>query len=244
MRGFGSIIFLGAALAILPIDQPNANAADTQWDHNNSLMKFEESGKKRRFVYAHPRKALKAAGVKSGTVLFDGEVKKDGRLSGYAKLFRKGCDPVDYFVEGSYDKNKGEILLLGQVPIYSGDGCKITGYTDSGSASSLRFSRIGDTDEHYAALPEKEERPNYLPPEDVIGEDQEAGQEPPAETGQPRTFSNREEESETPSEDIYENERYEEEPRTPSYNYRKRRAELDGADPGRDYGSDRVFLPG
>lgn len=117
--------------------------ANTSWDHNGSLMVLEENGKKRRLVYAEPRGTLGTAGVTKGTVLFDGEEKADGRLAGYAKLFRAGCDPVDYFVEGSLDKSKGEILLQGQAPIYSGSGCKITGYSDDNTASSLSFRQQG-----------------------------------------------------------------------------------------------------
>lgn len=141
MRSFWKLAVLsatGAAYALLALPvQANTTSA---WDHNGSLMRFEEDGKKRKFVYDRPREALATAGIRVGAVLFDGEEKTDGRLAGYAKLFRKGCDPVDYFVEGAYDKAKGELLLQGQAPIYSGEGCKITGYSEEGTASSLRFT--------------------------------------------------------------------------------------------------------
>jgi hypothetical protein len=143
MRSVSAIVVGAALLAANAFQSSGAHAAPASlWDHNGSAMRLEEEGKKRRFVYEQPRDSLGPAGVKSGTVLFEGEEKKDGRLEGYAKLFRKGCDPIDYFVEGAYDKAKGEVLLQGQAPIYSGDGCKITGYTDDGSASSLRFSQL------------------------------------------------------------------------------------------------------
>ena len=131
---------VGAACAFLSWP---AHASTSVWDHNGSLMVLEENGSKRKLVYTEPRGTLDTAGVKKGTVLFDGEEKSDGRLAGYAKLFRAGCDPVDYFVEGSFDKSKGEILLQGQAPIYSGNGCKITGYSDDNTASSLSFRQQG-----------------------------------------------------------------------------------------------------
>ncbi len=151
MRGVRKIFAITAVAAGLPFVSAQAFAATSTWDHNGSLMRFEENGQKRRFLYEQPRDNLGAAGVHNGTVLFDGEEKKDGRLAGYAKLFRKGCDPVDYFVEGAYDKNKGEILLQGQAPIYSGQGCKITGYTEDGSASSLLFSMQSGGSDRYVA---------------------------------------------------------------------------------------------
>jgi len=142
LRNLCAFSAVGAACAFLSWPAH----ANTSWDHNGSLMVLEENGKKRKLVYAEPRSTLDTAGVKRGTVLFDGEEKADGRLAGYAKLFRAGCDPVDYFVEGSFDKSKGEILLQGQAPIYSGAGCKITGYSDDNTASSLSFRQQGGGD--------------------------------------------------------------------------------------------------
>lgn len=166
------IAFSGALAAFSLLGAP-ARAEITDWDHNGSLVRLEQKDKKVRLVYAQPRDGLGIAGVKQGTVLFDGELKTDGRFAGYAKLFRKGCDPVDYFVEGSRDNNKGEILLQGQAPVYAGDGCKITGYTDEGSASSLKFTLAGPVGGQYAGgnLPEAaQERPSYLPPPSISGD--------------------------------------------------------------------------
>lgn len=170
MRSVPKIISCTALIAAGTLLASQAHAAASRWDHNGSIMRFEEDGKKRRFVYQEPRRTLGPAGVREGTVLFEGEEKKDGRLAGYAKLFRKGCDPVDYFVEGAVNKRNGEILLQGQAPIYSGDGCKITGYTDDGSASSLSFTQL-DTPDRYVAGDEQtsqqsidERAQSYLPP--------------------------------------------------------------------------------
>ena len=163
MRSPPAIVVGAALFAAYAIQSSQAHAASASlWDHNGSAMRLEEEGQKRRFVYDEPRNSLGPAGVKSGTVLFDGEEKKDGRLEGYAKLFRKGCDPIDYFVEGAYDKTKGEVLLQGQAPIYSGEGCKITGYSDDGSASSLRFSQL-DAPNRYVARGEQAEPDAFEP---------------------------------------------------------------------------------
>lgn len=170
MITFRKLSVFTASLIAFSYLSASAQAETTIWDHNGSLMRFEQKDKKRRFVYDQPRSTLDGAGVKSGTILFDGELKKDGRLAGYAKLFRKGCQPVDYFVEGAYDKNNGEILLQGQAPIYSGDGCKITGYTDDGSASTLKFTRQGGSDNRHVSADDEPYRSgsgsqgSYQPP--------------------------------------------------------------------------------
>jgi hypothetical protein len=160
---------LCVAVSVFLLFPAIANAEVTEWDHNGSLVRLEQKDKKVKLVYAQPRDGLGTAGVKQGTVLFDGEEKSDGRLAGYAKLFRKGCDPVDYFVEGSRDKTKGEILLQGQAPIYAGDGCKITGYTDEGSASSLKFT-MQSTGGGYGDQAQQDAEPRgYLPPPSISG---------------------------------------------------------------------------
>lgn len=240
MRGFRNIVLTGVAFAAFSMTTLPVLAAGSEWDHNDSIMKLVENGKKRRFIYEKPREVLKVAGVSTGTILFDGEEKNDGRLSGYAKLFRKGCDPIDYFVEGSYDKARGEVVLQGQAPIYSGKGCKITGYTDSGSASKLRFTRLGGEDDLVAAVPEKEERPGYLPPASATEEPVKKKRKQVARTEeddtskrevrrqprpQPRQRSASRLEEETYEDEVFEPEGYRDER---DYNWRKRRAERDG----------------
>ena len=166
--------------------------ANTSWDHNGSMMVLEENGKKRKLVYAEPRGTLNTAGVKRGTVLFDGEEKADGRLAGYAKLFRAGCDPVDYFVEGSLDKTKGEILLQGQAPIYSGTGCKITGYSDDNSASSLSFRQQGGGGAYASGVDQVQPDANggyssgYAAPQDGQQADSDPAYTDPRDTAYPR----------------------------------------------------------
>ena len=243
MRGFRNIVFVGAAMAAFSITALPAQAAGAEWNHNDSVMKLIENGKKRRFVYEEPREALKPAGVSTGTILFDGEEKEDGRLSGYAKLFRKGCDPIDYFVEGSFDRQKGEVLLQGQVPIYSGEGCKITGYSDAGKASKLHFTRRGGGDDRVAAIPKKEERPGYLPPVEVTEEPAAKKRKPvarvepddtperdlrePRPQPRQRSLSRVEEEPYEEPEEFDEPESLQDEPVYRDYNWRKRRAQRD-----------------
>lgn len=169
MRSFRRLAALSVVFGAYAFGPAFAQPGPSLWEHNGSLMRLEEKGKKRSIVYEQPRSSLQAAGVKPGTVLFEGEEKADGRFAGYAKLFRKGCDPIDYFVEGAHSKEKGEILLQGQAPIYSGESCKITGYSDDGGASSLLFTARGGGDRYVARAEDataenREDRPSYLPP--------------------------------------------------------------------------------
>jgi hypothetical protein len=136
---------LGTAAALAT---PAQAANGSVWDHNGSQMTLEENGEKRKLVYTEPREGLDKAGIKKGTVLFNGERKADGRLAGFAKIFKGNCNAIDYFVEGTLNEQTGEIVLQGQAPVYaSGTGCEVSGYSDSSPASTLKFSRIGDAPE-------------------------------------------------------------------------------------------------
>jgi hypothetical protein len=163
-------IFGTAAALVTPAQAANGSI----WDHNGSKMTLEENGEKRKLVYTELREGLDRAGIKKGTVLFNGERKADGRFAGFAKIFKATCNPIDYFVEGTLNEQKGEIVLQGQAPVYTGNGCEVNGYSDSSPASTLTFTRIGDAPES-AVVAERTPEPqveqgdggqsnDYLPP--------------------------------------------------------------------------------
>ncbi len=143
MRSLAKLAVITAAGATGACLASPVIAATSAWEHNGSRVTLEESGEKRTITYADPKAGLKKAGVKRGTVLFDGKVKKDGRVSGYAKIFKVGCDPVDYFVEGTIDHGKGKMVLQGQAPVYSGKDCRIKGYSEDSKDSMLVFRGDG-----------------------------------------------------------------------------------------------------
>jgi hypothetical protein len=145
MRSFWKLAVL-ASLSAAGAGTTSAEAAGGSiWDHNGSKMTLEENGDKRKLVYTGLRDGLDKAGIRQGTVLFNGEKKANGRLAGFAKIFKGTCNPVDYFVEGTLNEAKGEIVLQGQAPVYAaGASCEVTGYSDSSPASTLRFAKISD----------------------------------------------------------------------------------------------------
>jgi hypothetical protein len=147
MRGILRLAVLAAIGAATGFAAPAQAASGGVWDHNGSRIDLEENGAKRKLVYSEPREGLDKAGIKPGTELFNGELKADGRFAGFAKIFKTNCNPIDYFVEGSFDRRKGEIILQGQAPVYSGQGCEVSGYSDTTPASRLVFTRIGEAPE-------------------------------------------------------------------------------------------------
>ena len=68
---------------------PSANA-DSCWNHNGSLMRLKASGDQRWMYYEAPREVLRRAGVKRGTLLFDGW-KRGNSYTGSARRFSRSA---------------------------------------------------------------------------------------------------------------------------------------------------------
>ena len=101
-------------------------AADSCWDHNGSLMRLVAEGDKRWLYYENPRSVLRKAGVRGGTLLFDG-VKNGNWYSGAARVFSKHCpgQPLEYFVEGPVRADQLQVTVSGVRQVYS--QCRPTG---------------------------------------------------------------------------------------------------------------------
>jgi hypothetical protein len=127
------------------------------WLYEDSVVRLEKNGQKRRLVFVKPSSKMRRAGVKKGTVLFEGNAKANRRLAGYAKTFKAKCDPLDYFVEGSIDSANGRMILQGQVPIFARKGCSVRGYSEDSGASTLKLTSL-DRSESYARREEGNSR--------------------------------------------------------------------------------------
>jgi hypothetical protein len=90
-----------------------------QWNHNGSLMTLVEGDNNSRAIYYHfPRSTMADVGVREGTLLFRG-YETDGRWFGVAYVFKRGCPPIPYRVEGNlYSNERGvwSVHLRGPAP--------------------------------------------------------------------------------------------------------------------------------
>jgi hypothetical protein len=101
---------------------------DKYWDHNGSQMDLETDGPTRKFVYRTPRAALIQAGVRTGTVLFDGKRAGD-QYSGIAYLFSGSCGKRSYRVSGPVSDDQRSVTMQGKKPILSAR-CRGEGYQE------------------------------------------------------------------------------------------------------------------
>lgn len=100
---------------------PSVASADSCWWHNGSLMRLASAGEARAFYYEQPRDVLFAAGVRPGTLLFNGR-NQGGYYSGVAQVFSSGCpgQPLAYNVEGPVGPNQTSVTMYGTREVRNG----------------------------------------------------------------------------------------------------------------------------
>ncbi len=110
-RFFGRAVPLAALLVALGA---GAARADSCWDHNGSLMRLQAQGNQRWFTYEDPKPSLRNAGVRRGTLLFNG-TKRGDWYEGLARVFSRHCpgNPLEYWVEGPVHANPLRVVVRG-----------------------------------------------------------------------------------------------------------------------------------
>ena len=126
MPKFAALV-AGLILALF-LATPDAARADSCWTHNGSMMRLQDQGQNRWFVYESPRQALWSAGVTNGTLLFNGQNRGD-YYTGLARVFSSACPgaPLEYYVEGPVMRNPLRIIMRGTREVHS--NCVPTGQT-------------------------------------------------------------------------------------------------------------------
>lgn len=110
--------------------------ADSEWNHNGSIVTLHANGEHRTITYARPRPGLS---VEPGTVLFEG--KRSGTsYNGTAYKFSKHCGPINYAVIGIVSEDERAILLHGNAPRRD-KNCRLIGHEDESLVFSLRDNR-------------------------------------------------------------------------------------------------------
>ncbi len=114
-----------ALLAFVLLVLPSALRAESLWWHNGSVMILHAQGDQRIFEYYEPRRLMQAAGVRPGTLLFNGQLQGE-QYQGTARVFSKHClgAPLAYAVSGPH-MSETKIVLTGAREIHA--KCKPTG---------------------------------------------------------------------------------------------------------------------
>lgn len=125
-----------AALLTVGITVPTCGE-ESIWTHNGSLVRWVSSGRNRWLYYVEPRPALAAIGVRSGTLLFEGQGAAN-ILVGTAYVFSENCSPTPYHVEGVI-YSETEVRLDGAAPIVDPYSCEVADSTSDSNHAVLHF---------------------------------------------------------------------------------------------------------
>lgn len=131
------LLFPAAGLAQSPqLDGATASL----WDHNGSVMRmFRWPDGRLMIAYDNPREGI-AELTPRGTVMLTGKTTGDA-VVGKAGVFKRGCPPAGYVVEGSFSKSDADVLVVrGAVPVRR--GCRVVGYRSDGGSVELTFTRL------------------------------------------------------------------------------------------------------
>ncbi len=91
-----------------------------EYTHNGSVMEVIACDEGVTISYIKPRRGLSRLGIHDGTLLFRGLVSDNGRISGQARVFKRGCGEMTYPVSGRFDQDN-RLVLNGQAPVRGGD---------------------------------------------------------------------------------------------------------------------------
>ncbi|PVB61960.1 hypothetical protein [Labrenzia sp. 011] len=127
MRFFGISVVRRLILPLLAgLAMAGTAAADSCWNHNGSIMRLKAQGNQRWLSFEVPRTVLRTAGVRPGTLLFNG-VKQGNWQSGMARVFSRHCpgNPLEYFVEGPVRGDQLQVTVSGTREVFQ--QCRPTG---------------------------------------------------------------------------------------------------------------------
>ena len=120
----------------------------TLWRHNGSIMRMTTSPRSNDsgsivITYRRVRPGLRRT-IRNGARLIVARDSSTGTIqsiSGTARIFKRGCRPAAYRVNGSFTgPNKRKLILKGASPRWR--GCRIKGYSRNSSNARLVFTRM------------------------------------------------------------------------------------------------------
>jgi hypothetical protein len=92
----------------------------TIWTHNRSRVYLKTSGNRRWFYYETPEPSLLRLGVKRGTLLFDGKIRRGDadqwEYDGQSYVFSSKCPPTPFKVHGEVSLDDMEVSMSGAPP--------------------------------------------------------------------------------------------------------------------------------
>lgn len=128
-------------------------AQNWRYDHNGSTMLVRQTGRQVEITYETPRQGLRNEGVGASTLLFSGTLDQAGYLDGMARIFRRGCGDLDYFVYGDF-RGGGAFTLNGAAPVLARTGCRVVDNSHDIANANLLFTPLSNPPPAPAPVPQ------------------------------------------------------------------------------------------
>ena len=96
------------------------------WDYDGSIVNLVANDATRKFVVETPRPGSQGAGIKKGTVIFDGS-RSGKNYKGTAYSFLEQCGAASFAVTGAISDDDRTVTLTGNVPVRDA-ACKTHAY--------------------------------------------------------------------------------------------------------------------
>ncbi|MER0236778.1 hypothetical protein [Fulvimarina sp. MAC8] len=133
MTSFRSLMAAAFSFGFIAfVPEARGQGCDTAvYQHNGSRMLIHACSSGGITIgYDRPRQGMRAQGVRPGTMLFRGRFWGSGgpnlrRVRGTAHLFKRGCNPAGYEVEGYWMENN-TLQIGGWAPVRK-NGCRVSG---------------------------------------------------------------------------------------------------------------------
>lgn len=135
------ILMLCVAITSCLLSLNSASAQQGKWHHNGSIMEIEQDGPHITFRYRFPRPGIQRAGATQGDVVLHANLKEDNTVTGYAYIFKLGCEPAEYSVRGSVNERGDYLEVHGAAPVFAQNSCSIIGYAWNHNSTLVFINR-------------------------------------------------------------------------------------------------------
>jgi hypothetical protein len=143
------VLFMSTALLFLGATA--AQADGYLWAYHDSIVEIEIGpGSFLSVNFVTPSKQMSGVGINEHSVLFDGNEEESGTVVGKLYSFKKGCDPLPYDAQGSFDNNfhPKKLTLHGAPVIWAEDGgCRAVGYDEEERDTRIVITYLGTYDD-------------------------------------------------------------------------------------------------
>jgi len=142
-------VLLIAGILAVPCSGTAAIAGGFDWGYQGSVFEVE-TGDNSYFTvnFTKLSPAMKALGMLKYSDIVEGNEDDDGNVVGKMFVFKKGCAPQPFDVQGAFVPayQPTKLVLYGAPGIWAKDGCRIVGFDSKAAKTPIVFTFLDNYD--------------------------------------------------------------------------------------------------